>query len=415
MMTLMLYAWQQSQPADILMWVVGVAAVVAGAVMVVWQRRAGEALTDELAQLDKVKRRNVEYEFVLKAMRLSTWHIDPKTRAVAYDYDFRGNYDRWTPLPDGSQLDEGLASLHPDDASRVAQALDDICTGRTEDYHQQYRVQVSANAKTYWEESFAVVTERDADGAPTSIVGTSMRIDERKAMEEGLVAARNKAEESDRLKSAFIANMSHEIRTPLNAIIGFTSVLPDVADADERQRLIGVIQENNQKLLRIVDDVMTVAKIEAGSDRAELSTFDLDPLLAELADRYRPQAKPGVRLEASLGAAATVTTDRSRLQQIVAHYLSNALKFTSAGTVTLGYQAPGADRRLRLWVSDTGIGIAEADQQRVFDRFFKVDEFVPGAGLGLSVCSVMAASLGGTVGVESKPGQGSTFWVELPV
>jgi signal transduction histidine kinase len=227
------------------------------------------------------------------------------------------------------------------------------------------------------------------------------------------VLARNKAEESDRLKSAFIANMSHEIRTPLNAIIGFTSVLPDIEGTEERRELINLIQENNQKLLRIIDDVMNISKIEAGKEQLVMTSFDLNLVLKEIADRYEGKVGDAVKLSTMFcNATQNVTTDLNRLVEVVDHMMDNAVKFTSKGSVILGTSLV-ADSRLRIWVRDTGKGISEENQNRVFERFFKVDEFVPGAGLGLSICRTMAYSLGGEVGVESKLGEGSTFWFEI--
>ena len=153
-------------------------------------------------------------------------------------------------------------------------------------YHEIYRVKVPYDNSLYWEESYATMADRDTDGKPMKIIGTTMRIDDRKAMEEALVKARNRAEESDRLKTAFIANMSHEIRTPLNAIVGFTSVLPDIDDEEERKSLLDLINENTQKLLRIVDDVVNISKIESGQEQLVMTTFDLNTMLAEAMSHF---------------------------------------------------------------------------------------------------------------------------------
>ena len=242
-----------------------------------------------------------------------------------------------------------------------------------------------------------------------------MRIDDRKAMEEALVDARNRAEESDRLKSAFLANMSHEIRTPLNAIIGFTSVLPDVEDNEERKMLLNLIHENTQKLLHIVDDVVNISKVETGKLELVMMSFDLNNELTMQADAATKDVKPDVTVSTSFANETQyITTDHKCLVEILQHYLSNATKFTDAGSIVVGYDQPN-EGRIRIWIKDTGKGIPENLQQRVFERFFKVDEFVPGAGLGLSICQTLAYSLGGKVGVQSVLGEGSTFWVEIPI
>ena len=148
-------------------------------------------------------------------------------------------------------------------------------------FYQQYQVKSVIPGKSYWEESYATIGERDADGTPLKIVGASMRIDNRKDMENALIQARNKAEESDRLKTAFLANMGHEIRTPLNAIVGFADLLPVVQSEEDRRQLIQEIQNNNQKLLRIINGLVSMSEIEAGSNSLALNAVDLNPLLTE--------------------------------------------------------------------------------------------------------------------------------------
>ena len=399
--------------AEVLFWMISGLLVVCLLALFFWQLRVGKKLHKTLNSLSQLEKQNIEYEFVLKALRLAAWHVDPKTMNLTFDYDFREmgsvHTQADTPVIDTTTM------LSKEDASRVANSMREICSGRAEEYHETYRVMIPGTNKFYWEESSAIITKRDVDGHPTGIVGTSMRIDERKNMEEALILARSKAEESDRLKSAFIANMSHEIRTPLNAIIGFTSVLPDLEGAAERREIINLIQENNQKLLRIIDDVMNISKIEAGDAQLVMTEFDLNPLLQGVVERFTARLQSGVVLNTSFAAEQlNVKTDMGRVEEVVDHLLSNAVKFTSQGTITVGYESPNG-KLLRIWVKDTGKGVPAELQERIFERFFKVDEFVPGAGLGLSICRTMAFSLGGNVGVSSTVGEGSTFWLEIPV
>lgn len=415
MTTIFLYANQQSPLVAVVLWVAILAALVCSVILIIWQQRKGKELEYELSQLGKIKKRNVEYEFVLKSMRLSTWHIDVGTRQIVFDNDFRDKNDTYVP-PEGGTTADLAMTLPEQDRIQLAKTIDDLCSGRKEEACLQYHVMLPhSKKKFYWSESYAIVAERDADGKPVRIVGTSQRIDERKDMEAALVEARNRAEESDRLKSAFLANMSHEIRTPLNAIIGFTSVLPDVQDAAERQQLLDLVHENTQKLLVIIDDVVNISKVESGQEELVMTNFDLNLVLHELADRYEKDVKDGVEMQTQFAAEQlNITTDINRLTEVVKHLLSNATKFTDKGRIVLGYDAP-SNGRIRMWVSDTGKGIAPEHLERVFERFFKVDEFIPGAGLGLSICRTMAYSLGGTVEVTSTPGEGSTFWFEIPI
>jgi signal transduction histidine kinase len=306
--------------------------------------------------------------------------------------------------------------LDKSDAQRVMTALDDILTGRSNSYHQQYRIKSGNSGMTYWEESYAIIADRDAEGNPTKVVGTTMRIDERKKLEADLINARNKAEESDRLKTAFLANMGHEIRTPLNAIVGFADLLPVVEAEEDRQQLINEIQNNNRKLLRIIDGLVSMSKIEAQAKNLIKSQTDLVPLLKDIAKEY------GTMVDQESVVLATqfpysqlmINTDVPKLMEIISNLMQNAVKFTLKGNITLGFDMQKGDH-VRIWVKDTGKGIPETELTKIFDRFVKLDEYIPGTGLGLSVAKSHAESLGGAIGVESRLGKGSTFWFDLPL
>ena len=393
----------------------GVAAILLFALIFI-QRRTGKRLKGELAELAKIRQGNVEYEFILKAMKLSTWQMDPRRRMITFSNDFRGGQDDHVIPPDSS-IDSLVDYLASSDAQRVRTAMDDLCEGRTSYYHQQYRVK-SANVKglTYWEESYATIADRDVDGNPVKIVGTTMFINDRKEMEAALIAARNKAEESDRLKTAFLANMGHEIRTPLNAIVGFADLLPVVENEEDRNQLIREIQNNNQKLLRIIDCLVSMSKIEAEAKNLVKSQTNLVEVLSEITQTYMQMVDSQTVVLATQFpyTELMMTTDVAKLRELVDHLMQNAVKFTLKGSITLGFELIDGEH-VRIWVKDTGKGIAEADKERIFERFVKVDEYIPGTGLGLSVAKSHAASLGGTIGVDSRPGEGSTFWVVLPL
>ena len=339
--------------AEVLIWVIGSILLLSFVALFFYQRLVGKELTLELTQLEKVQKHNIEYEFVLKAMKLCTWHIDAEARTITYDNDFRGKDDS-VVLPPDTPIDALSNYVFPSDVAHLSKAIEELCQCHVEELHEVYRVHLPHTNKSYWSESYAAVASRNDEGKAKRIVGTSMRVDDRKAMEGALVEARNKAEESDRLKSAFIANMSHEIRTPLNA------------------------------------------------------------LLQSLADMFLPKLASGVELSTQFARnSIDVTTDLNRMTEVINHLLSNAVKFTMQGTITVGYDEP-AGKRLRIWIRDTGKGIAPEHLERIFERFFKVDEYIPGAGLGLSICRTMAYSMGGDVGVESTLGEGSLFWFEFP-
>ena len=384
-------------------------------IMIFVQRRAGRKLQTELVELEKVRQNNVESEFVLKAMKLSTWHIDVPTKMLYVDADFRDNKGGLVGPPE-FPVEDLTNVIDRADAQRVWMAIDKICTGASPSYHEVYRVKLGKGALYYWEESYGTIAARDVDGNPTRIVGTSMRIDAQKQMEADLIAARNKAEESDRLKTAFLANMGHEIRTPLNAIVGFADLLPVVESEEDRNQLISEIQKNNYKLLNIIDGLVSMSKVEAEAKSLVKSQTNIVPVLQEIADYYRTMVDGSTVVLATQFPYPEIlmNTDITKFKEIVNNLMQNAVKFTAQGSITLGFDLQQGDKLL-LWVLDTGKGIAEEHQERIFERFFKVDEYVPGTGLGLSVAKSHVESLGGSIGVDSVLDNGSRFWVELPL
>ena len=399
---------------DILAWVVGIVLVAAAIIFAYMQRREYRLLTGDLTLLTKMMTHSVEYDLVLKTMKLAVWRLDVSTWSIVFESDDRDQGDS-LPLPPGSKIGDFFAQLPPEHAKMVKKGLDEMMAGRADDYHLQFQVRVPHSDKTYWSEVYATVDKRDSQNRPLVIVGTAMRIDQQKEIENALMDAVYHAEESDRLKSAFLANISHEIRTPLNAIVGFSDVLTMVDDPSERRHLIELIKKNNTHLLRIFDDIVSMSKLEAkGGSELKRSTFDLVTVFRDIVLKYELSTKEtGVPIVINdPDGLPTLTTDRDRLREILNQYVNNAIKFTTEGQVTMGCTPVGS--RYRIWVRDTGKGIPEdMCDERLFERFYKVDEFVPGTGLGLSICRSLAMTMNGEVGVESKLGQGSMFWVEL--
>ena len=411
MMEICLYFSLRNISSFQILWISGAVLFLILVFLIYRQNVQRRQLKKELVEIESMMQSNVEYEFVLKAMHLATWHVDPKMRTVTFDNDYREDTGNFIPEA-GTNIDDWILQLFPNDRSKVGRALDAICLGETDVFYQQYQVKSVIPGKSYWEESYATVGERDADGNPLKIVGASMRIDNRKEMENALIQARNKAEESDRLKTAFLANMGHEIRTPLNAIVGFADLLPVVQDEADRNQLITEIQNNNQKLLRIIDGLVSMSEIEAGAGSLALNAVDLNSLLIELQERNQVGTDLPIMLHLPQNEML-IHSDMEKLKSIMEHFLLNSIKFTTEGSITMGYDVE--DNHVRLWVSDTGKGIAKADQERIFERFVKIDEYVPGTGLGLSVVKSHVQQLGGTAGVESELGKGSRFWALLPI
>lgn len=244
-------------------------------------------------------------------------------------------------------------------------------------------------------------------------------IDKQKEDEIELRKAKDKAEESDRLKSAFLANMSHEIRTPLNAIVGFSNLLaggdPDISE-EEADEYAALISKNCDYLLTLVSDILDLSRFEAGSMEFCFTNQPLGHILSDIHGKYADRIPAGVRFNLLVPPHdIRIDTDALRLRQVMEHLVGNALKFTEKGHIDLGYSLTGDGKEVRLFVTDTGCGIPSDMTEKVFDRFYKIDSFKQGAGLGLSVCKTIIEGMGGRIAVSSQPGKGSRFTVRLPM
>lgn len=232
---------------------------------------------------------------------------------------------------------------------------------------------------------------------------------------EALEEAKLKAEESDRLKTAFLANMTHEIRTPLNAIIGFSSLLMDSTNEDDRKNFMEIINKNNQHLLQLIDDILEFSKIEAGSVNIDMSEISINELCQQVIHEFSDKVPPQVELSyvGDEKENPIVVSDWLQATQVLSSLLNNALKFTTQGYIRIGYQL--LNKEIKIYVEDTGIGIPEEKKEEIFNRFIKLNDFNPGNGLGLSISKKIITRLGGKIGVESKIGEGSCFWFTLPL
>lgn len=238
-------------------------------------------------------------------------------------------------------------------------------------------------------------------------------IDKQKEDEIELRKAKDKAEESDRLKSAFLANMSHEIRTPLNAIVGFSNLLTMAEDEEERNEYINIISSNNELLLQLINDILDVAKIEAGTLEFIDSEIDINALLSDIEQSSRLKVPEGVQISfVEKMPYCIIMSDKNRLAQVITNFINNAIKFTKEGSIRFGYRHK--DDKLLFYVRDTGCGIEPEKKDLVFNRFVKLNSFAQGTGLGLAICQMIVKKMGGEIGVESQLGKGSTFWFTLP-
>jgi signal transduction histidine kinase/CheY-like chemotaxis protein len=228
-----------------------------------------------------------------------------------------------------------------------------------------------------------------------------------------LLIEKEKAERSEQLKSAFLANMSHEIRTPLNAIVGFSDLMTTTNDIEDRKEYVKIIHENNQLLLKLVDDVLDISKIDAGFIEIMDEEFDVAVMLDEIYMSYKPTIPENINFILQKPVASCMTClDKNRIKQIITNYLNNAKKFVKQGSITFGFELK--ENGIKFFVADTGIGIKQEDIPRLFTRFEKLDPFVQGTGLGLSICKAIVDRYSGEVGVDSVYGEGSTFWAFIP-
>ena len=269
-------------------------------------------------------------------------------------------------------------------------------------------------------EDYEITATPDYDDTGNEIIGGLLRfedITEKLKVERMLQEAKEKAEESNRLKSAFLANMSHEIRTPLNAIIGFSDLICQTDDAEEKEEYIRIVTSNNELLLQLIDDILDLSKIEAGTMDFSYAPTDINELMEDIClQMQQKNQRPEVQIMfTEKEPGCVINTDRLRLSQVIMNLMNNAMKFTSEGSITLGYRLTRQKDELYFFVKDTGIGIPADQAGKVFERFVKLNTFVKGTGLGLAICRVIIERLGGTIGVETREGKGSCFWFRLPV
>ena len=313
-----------------------------------------------------------------------------------------------------------FAKICDEDRERVRDAFERLANGETQKMREEYRVGrqcLLSPQQNEWVEVRAAVDERDANGKPLSLIGTSMTVTQRKEMEEALVQAKVKAEEANTLKSSFLANISHEIRTPLNAIVGFSSLLVSAERgiSEEKQEYINIIENNNTLLLQLISDVLDLSKIEAGTMEFDYAPVDVHGLFIELEDTFRLRnKKSGICIcYHRRTTECVVKADRNRLVQVMMNLMNNAVKFTGEGSIEFGFDVR-EDGFLHFYVTDTGCGIPEERLEEIFGNFVKLNSFVQGTGLGLTICRAIVERMGGKIGAVSRLGHGSTFWFTLP-
>ena len=350
----------------------------------------------------------------LRRTKIFPWSYDTKCNLMTIDPRYFEHLG--IPAGDCTLTNEQFAQLvHPDDIAGVLKALTLQAQGNFIEDPVSYRLH-RGDGKWEWFEAQSTYLGQGT-WIPFRLVGVCMSTQEHKKIEEELIIARDKAQQSDKLKSVFLANMSHEIRTPLNAIVGFSNLLVDGDMAfkkEEVKEFLSLINLNCEQLLALISDILDLSKIESNTMVFNITEQPLTPLLQNILRAQQINVPQEVELLLDLPATDTIiTTDLLRLKQVINNLINNAIKFTSKGAITLGYRQN--NDQVSIFVKDTGTGIDEDKINRIFERFYKGDNFVQGTGLGLAISHTIVEHLKGTITVTSEIGKGSHFTIQHPI
>lgn len=368
--------------------------------------------TEDTIAYNKIQEFESFFDLVGDYAKVGYAHFDALSRD---GYALRSWYrnvgeEEGTPLPEIIGIH---SHFHPEDRAVMIDFLDKVIKGESSKLSRDVRIR-RADGNYTWTRVNVLVRNYQPQDNIIEMLCINFDITELKETERMLIGAKEKAEEADRLKSAFLANMSHEIRTPLNAIVGFSSLLEEAEDAEEKHLYATIIEENNKLLLQLISDILDLSKIEAGTFDIIPEQVDAQQLCNELLQSMQVRATEQVEiLLAPELPELTFTSDKNRLYQVLLNFVTNALKFTSEGSIVIDYRINGNE--VRFSVQDTGMGIEPEKQEAIFIRFVKLNNFIAGTGLGLPICQSIVTQLGGKIGVESEPGKGSCFWFTHPI
>lgn len=345
------------------------------------------------------------------------WQYDKTRKVFIYDHAFF-RFMQW-PEEETDELpvDSFLQRLHPDDLKGWEDTLQIVSAGKR---HHSVQLRLRTNKKDggeycWWEYRIVSLSNRQLSDLH-SLFGLCLNIDYLKEKERELKEARDLAFEADRQKGIFLSNMSHEVRTPLNVIVGFSEILtePEELTLDEQKQFIDLINANCYLLLNLVNDILDISRIESGITFKQ-EACELNAMILGLIEENKAMIAPSVEIRHLLSEGpVTILSDRFRLRQILTNLLSNAIKFTMQGSITIGYQPNLTAGTIHFFVQDTGHGIPLEEQEKVFERFYKSDNFTQGGGLGLPICHEIVRRMNGTLTLESELGKGTCFYIVLP-
>ncbi|MDL2208151.1 PAS domain-containing protein [Parabacteroides sp. OttesenSCG-928-O15] len=343
------------------------------------------------------------------------WRYEQKSRSIHYDASF---FQALGIKPNDTftmNEKEMIRVIHPDDLSHWRKTMKGLISGEQEKAAVQLRIKEGNGEYHWWEYRVSALSKTLKDSQYT-LVGICFSIRKFKETEQELIRLRDEAEKSDYLKGLFLANMSHEIRTPLNAILGFSSLI--IGDQDlgqeERDEFMHIINANCQMLLKLINEILDISRIESGIVFRK-EPCDLVKIAQETIERNKTNKPEGVEIRMNMPAEQIILkSDYYRLTQMLDNLLDNAFKFTARGYVELGCRIDNR-HEVMVYVKDTGIGIAEEELEKIYERFYKTNEFKQGGGLGLPIVKEIIKRMRGRIHVESQPGEGTTFYVSLPL
>ena len=368
-------------------------------------KRTERFLTDNVARLS----------LMLEAGNVFPWFADIVSGKIEIgDELFRAyGVDRKEFHDDFFRMTTFVASIYPDDRGIFEAIYNSLLAGESCKIGLQLRLDLLNTGVYKWVDLKGVAQEFDERGKVTKVLGFIANIQKRRDDEQALIEAKQRAEESDRLKSAFLANVSHEIRTPLNAIVGFSEVIAHTESECEREEYLDIVKANSNLLLHLINDILDLSRIESGKMEFIDENIQMDELCEELRQMHQMRIKNDVKIIFERPAASlTIVSDSHRLRQLYSNLISNAIKYTEKGAITFGYKLKGD--MMEGYVRDSGSGIPAEKLNNVFGRFEKLDLLKQGFGLGLSICKSILDKMGGEIWVESELGVGSCFYFLIP-
>ena len=377
-------------------------------VLVSWLRirRRSREERKNLEMLEEIHKR---LTLSMDGGRVALWDIQGE------NIEFDENYTRLVGMEQRTFVrTDFLKYAYPDDVSLLNSLYETL--HQSTDMHVR-RVRFSFSEENYRWYELRCRSLKDAKGR-IMLAGVMQDIQLQVEREEQLIQAKQMAENAE-LKQSFLNNMSHEIRTPLNAIVGFTNLLVgeggDEIEPEEKKAMLEIINRNNELLLKLVNDVVEISRLDSGNLDLEIKEWNMTTVVKEIYMAYQALIKPSLQFHLVLDESLSlpVSIDRMRFIQVISNFLGNADKFTRSGSITLGCKVDKKDRKVSVYVQDTGKGIDEKELMMIFDRFYKTDEFEQGSGLGLSICKVIIEKLCGRIEVRSEVGKGSRFTVVL--